>query len=154
MARRVCGRSVIGYEVPEEAPSRIRSERTVHLEFSMTTTLAVGAGPLPVRPRPSREQLRVAAAMFAAAPEDVTSVVVPIVLTEPDQPTRSEVGLEHPGGYWLADRSARAGSYSYNAARAAATATAQAHLHARGLRGVPGSVSIRPDGSWQCTAAG
>lgn len=92
--------------------------------------------------RPSREQLRVAAAMFAAAPEDVTSVVVPVVV--PGTALRSE----HPGGYWLADRSAREGHYAFSAACDAARDVATGHLRSRGRQGVAGWVSIRPDGSW------
>jgi hypothetical protein len=93
------------------------------------------------RLRPSREQLRVAAAMFAAAPEEVTSVVVPIVMGDPGR-------VEYPGGYWLADRSVPDGSYGYRAAREAAEAAAEAHLRDRGGDGVPGWVSIRPNGTW------
>ena len=91
------------------------------------------------RLRPSREQLRVAAAMFAAAPEEVTSVVVPIVLAE---------RLEHPGGYWLADRGTPEGAYGYRAARDAAEAAAAAHLQGTGRRGLPAWVAIRPNGTW------
>ncbi len=42
-----------------------------------TMTIAASAAPLRQRLHPSREQLRVAAAMFRVATEDVTSVVVP-----------------------------------------------------------------------------
>lgn len=98
------------------------------------------------RIRPSREQLRVAAAMFAAAPEDVTSVVVPVVVTGPvDAP---DPRFEYPGGYWLADRSAATGVYGYRVARDAAGAAAEAHLRERGGAGLPGWVSIRTDGTW------
>jgi hypothetical protein len=93
------------------------------------------------RVRPSREQLRIAAAMFAVASEDVTSVVVPIVVSEPSR-------VEYPGGYWLADRSVPDGSYGYLAAREAAEAAAEAHVRDHGGRGVPGWVSIRTDGTW------
>jgi len=102
--------------------------------------------------RPSREQLRVAAAMFAAAPEEVTSVVVPVVLavvvSEANAGEQTAARPEYPGGYWLADRSAREGVYSFVAARDAAEAAAEAHLRACGRRGVAGWVSIRPNGSW------
>jgi len=105
------------------------------------------------RLHPSREQLRVAAAMFRVATEDITSVVVPVVAALADDLQPEGVhpdvdGLEYPGGYWLADRCCRDGAYSFRAARDAAEATAQAHLSRRGGHGCPGWVSIRPDGSW------
>lgn len=107
-----------------------------------TMTLAPADPDVRRRARPSREQLRVAAAMFAAATEDVTSVVVPIVMTGDDRRP------EYPGGYWLADHSAVGGAYGYRAARDAAEAVAEAHLRDRGGRGLPGWVSIRTDGTW------
>jgi hypothetical protein len=96
------------------------------------------------RLRPSREQLReqlrVAAAMFRVATEDVTSVVVPVVA--PDAAGPDGVGpaprLEYPGGYWLADRGSRDGAYSFPTAREAAAAAARAHVRRHGERGVPG----------------
>ena len=90
--------------------------------------------------------------MFAVAPEEVTTVVVPVVLPdaapEPDAVQPAAQRPEYPGGYWLADRSTREGLYSFAAARAAAEAAAEAHLRVRGRRGVAGWVSIRPNGSW------
>ena len=100
---------------------------------------------------PSREQLRMAAAMFRVATEDVTSVVVPVVAQDMDgaaAPDRDEDRLEYPGGYWLADRGRTDGIYSYPAAREAAEAAAAAYLERHGGHGVPGWVTIRPDGTW------
>lgn len=118
----------------------------------MTTTLARPPAPLRQRMHPSREQLRVAAAMFRVATEDVTSVVVPVAAPEPDvaaaAAVRPDPALEFPGGYWLADRATREGAYGYRAARDAARDAAQAHLRRHGRAGVPGWVTIRPDGSW------
>jgi hypothetical protein len=111
------------------------------------TTLTTAPDPaLRSRIRPSREQLRVAAAMFAAAPEDVTSVVVPIVVSDPVHPADPRV--EYPGGYWLADRGSTTGAYDYRSARDAAEAAAEAHLRERGGAGLPGWVSIRTNGTW------
>jgi hypothetical protein len=106
------------------------------------------------RMRPSREQLRVAAAMLSAAPEEVTSVVVPVIVSGsagrdgriPN--VAANPRLEYPGGYWLADRSVPIGAYGYRAAREAAEAAAEAHLRGCGARGVSGWVSIRTDGTW------
>jgi translation elongation factor EF-Tu-like GTPase len=117
----------------------------------MTAMTLVAPDPdLRRRIRPSREQLRVAAAMFAVACEDVTSVVVPVVVTGSVDvgPADADPRLEYPGGYWLADRSASTGAYGYGPARDAAEAAAAAHLRARGVRGVPAWVSIRTDGTW------
>ena len=112
-------------------------------------TLTPASADLRRRLQPSREQLRVAAAMFRAATEDVTSVVVPVVVAGGDGVVPTPGGrLEYPGGYWLADRGSRDGAYGYPAARDAAEAAAEAHVRAHGHRGVPGWVSIRPDGSW------
>lgn len=113
-----------------------------------TPTLAHPDTDLRRRVRPSREQLRVAAAIFTAATEDVTSVVVPIVVPGSDGGHVSERSFEYPGGYWLADRGSPEGAYSFRVARDAAAAAAEAHLRTRGRRGVPGWVSIRPDGTW------
>jgi hypothetical protein len=112
--------------------------------MSATTTYLPGPGDNDLRGRfqPSREQLRVAAAMFRASPEDVTSVVVPVVMSEADPRP------EHPGGYWLADRGRRDGAYGFPAARRAAEAAASAHLLRAGRHGLAGWVSIRPDGTW------
>jgi hypothetical protein len=111
--------------------------------------LITADGDLRRRIRPSREQLRVAAAIFAAACEDVTSVVVPVAVPDGgDDVGRAEQSLEYPGGYWLADRGRRDGIYGYPAAREAALSAARTHLRTHGQRGVPGWVSIRPDGSW------
>jgi hypothetical protein len=119
----------------------------------MSTTMSTTApAPLTNDPRglvrPSREQLRVAKAMFAVAPEDVTSVVVPVAMpgTDVDGPARGRV--EYPGGYWLADRGSRDGAYSFLAARDAARSAAERHLRACGQQGVAGWVSIRPNGTW------
>jgi len=103
-----------------------------------------GAGAVDLRGRfePSREQLRVAAAMFGAAPEEVTSVVVPVVMSGTDPRP------EHPGGYWLADRGRQDGVYGFPAARRAAEEAASAHLRRDGRHGLAGWVSIRPDGTW------
>jgi hypothetical protein len=102
------------------------------------------------RVRPTREQLRVAAAMFAAAPEEVTAVVVPaVVLLEPwDAAGTPAPRPAHPGGYWLADRGTRDGAYSFVEAVQAARIAAEAHLRAHGQRGAACWVTIRPDGSW------
>ncbi|HEY6798722.1 MAG TPA: hypothetical protein VI248_28935 [Kineosporiaceae bacterium] len=113
-------------------------------------TLAQPEADLRRRLRPSREQLRIAAAMFRAATEDITSVVVPVAAACADGPVdRGPVTwLEYPGGYWLADRGSRHGAYSFPIACRAAEAAALAHLCSRGERGVPGWVTIRPDGTW------
>lgn len=113
-----------------------------------TPTLTHPDSHLQRRVRPSREQLRVAAAIFTAATEDVTSVVVPIVVPGTDGGRASERSFEYPGGYWLADRGSPEGAYSFRVARDAAAAAAEAHLRSRGQQGVPGWVSIRPDGTW------
>lgn len=115
----------------------------------MTALTFAPAPELRRRIRPSREQLRIAAAMLATAPEEVTAVVVPIVMTGADS---AGLGwndrLEYPGGYWLADRSSPHGRYGYRAAREAAEAVAEAHLQRSGGIGVAGWVSIRTDGTW------
>jgi len=117
------------------------------------TTLSRPDTDLRGRLHPSREQLRMAAAMFRVATEDVTSVVVPVVVAEGGDPRRDATApdagrLEYPGGYWLADRGSRDGAYGYHAARDAAAAAAEAHLRHHGRGGRPGWVSIRPDGTW------
>jgi hypothetical protein len=113
------------------------------------------------RLRPSREQLRVAAAMFRASTEDVTSIVVPVVAAYPIDRSIEPAGrtprpgaerLEHPGGYWLADRASRDGEHGYLAAHDAAEAAARAHLDRDGTPGVAGWVAIRPDGTWTAFA--
>jgi hypothetical protein len=125
------------------------------MEHPMTAiTLTTPDRELFRRLRPSREQLRVAAAMFRVATEDVTSVVVPVVAAGMDGAGLDDVRramaprLEYPGGYWLADRGSRDGAYSFPVAREAAAAAARAHLRSHGDRGVPGWVTIRPDGTW------
>ena len=117
------------------------------------TTLSRPDTDLRGRLHPSREQLRMAAAMFRVATEDVTSVVVPVVVAEGGDPRRDATApdagrLEYPGGYWLADRGRTDGIYSYPAAREAAEAAAAAYLERHGGHGVPGWVTIRPDGTW------
>lgn len=115
----------------------------------MTALTFAPAPELRRRIRPSREQLRIAAAMLAAAPEDVTSVVVPIVMSGADSAGLGwNERLDHPGGYWLADRSQPDGRYGYRAARQAAEAAAEAHLDRHDAVGVAGWVSIRTDGTW------
>jgi hypothetical protein len=111
-------------------------------------TLAQPTYDLRARIRPSREQVRVAAAIFSAATEDVTAGVVPVVVADSDhQEPTAQWPLEYPGGYWLADRGRRDGTYGYTIAREAAEAAAQTHLRINDRRGIPGWVNIRPDGT-------
>jgi hypothetical protein len=111
-----------------------------------TTTLALPDADVRRHVRPSREQLRVAAAMFAVASEDITSVVVPVVV--PVGVPGADDRLEYPGGFWLADRSAHDGHYAFGSACEAAEATAEAYVRDGGGHGLPGWVTIRTDGTW------
>ena len=119
---------------------------------TQTLTRTRTDGDLRERMCPSREQLRVAAAMFGAATEDVTVIVVPVVVpVAPDQLVAGPAAarpVQYPGGYWLADRGGREGAYSFRAAREAAQAVAREHLQAGGGQGVAGWISIRPNGTW------
>jgi hypothetical protein len=117
-----------------------------------TQTLTRTGGDVRRQLHPSREQLRVAAAMFGAATEDVTAIVVPVVVPAAAGPVVAEQldaqPVEYPGGYWLADRAGREGAYSFSAARDAAQAAAQAYLGRAGRNGLAGWISIRPNGTW------
>lgn len=101
------------------------------------------------RMRPTTEQVCIALAMLSQAPRRVSHVVVPIAFPGKTHGIWFDgQPVEHPGGYWLADRTTRSGTYSASHARDAAEAAALAHLSQAGRTGTPGYVSIRRDATW------